>query len=339
MGSSHMGSSHMGSEMINSGKLIALVAALQLMSCGGAKKRVTGPGVCFTETKTSLTDSEVRSFWPEDWFDLLLHEFDRYSKIPDKHPRICTKRRLIWPQPRTCRVHEPRLIPLEREAVSEKSLVFSPVTENERLVWAIVRRYENGEALGTVALTKFSALGVTVKAIGPLRAPGKRVTMELKSTRGGKVLLVEGELCKDKGKRACPRFVRALLLRNSKFTPVSLTNKLGDCQGPAYFPLSRRATKALPNSVERRYVMNSTVTLSKAGIIVHEQLTVHDADTTEPDDPPRLRRSAEIDRIIRVVDGRFIPESQSLWHLVQVEKGTVPEMSGATEGLLPPKGI
>ncbi len=309
-------------------RITVLVAVPGLMySCGAAKELLETPGVCFAEIETSLTDKEVRSFWPEDWFGLVLKDFDRYSKIPDKKPKICTGKKLYWPRPRECRVHESRPVALPREAVSDKELFFSQVSEKDRLVWAISRRYEGGEALGTVALTRFTRKGVLVKAIGMLRAPGQNVTMEIKPTDDCEVLLVEGELCEDNTEKACPRFVRALLKRGSRFKSVSLTNKLGDCQGPAYFPLARSATKTISSTVERSYVLTSRVTVSKKGIVVHEQLIVNDTDSTLPDAAPRLRRKAEIDRLVRVVDGRLIPESQSLWHLVEVEQGIVPEMS------------
>ena len=303
-----------------------------LTTCGGAQIVRGNNHVCFAETKTSLKDTEVRSFWPEDWFDLLFHGFDRYSKIPKHRPQVCTEKLLTWPRPKQCLVHEPRPTVLERTPISEKDLVFSPVGKDRRLVWAIVRRYDNGEAAGAVAITEFTPHGVAVHTIGTLRAPGQRVRMELKRTDEGRVLLVEGQLCAEDSDTACPRFVRALLVRGRQFMPVPLTNKAGECQGPAYFPLSRSATKSLEGGFERRYVMNSTVSVKRSGIIVHEQLTVHDINLSQPETAPQLRRSAEIERLVRVVGGRLIPESASLWHRVEVETGTVPTMSSDKKG-------
>lgn len=113
-------------------------------------------------------------------------------------------------------------------------------------------------------------------------------------------------------------------MQEGRFIPKPLTNKFGECKGPAYFPLTRSATKTMSASVERRYLMTSRVQVRPAGIIVHEHLTVHDVDIEDPETNPRLRRRAEIDRLVRVVGGRFIPEAQSLWDLVEVEMGTAP---------------
>ncbi len=304
---------------------MGILAGLLLLHCGGVPKVpsfTSSKYVCVAETKTTLSETEVRSFWPEDWFDLLLNNFDRYSKIPDKKPQLCTKLPLKWPDHSSCTVKETETSRLERVAVSENELVFSQLTERKRLVWAITHRFDNGEALGTIAISEFTQSGVVVHAIGSLRAPGQRVRMQLKQSGEGMVLLVEGQLCAEDSESACPRFVRAMLLRGKRFIPAPLRNKIGDCLSPAYFPLQRTLALKMDGGGVRRYAMSSSVKVNELGIVVHEQLTVHDSDPSQPESVPRLRRQAEIDRQIRVVRGRFIPESKSLWERVEAETGT-----------------
>lgn len=304
---------------------MGVLLGVSLLSCGAARKRLQGENseyVCVTETKTTLNETEVRSFWPADWFDLLLNNFDQYSKIPDKKPKLCTKAPLKWPDHKSCKVKETDSLRLERTAVSEKDLVFSQLTKSKRLVWGITHRYENGEALGSVAISEFTPNGVVVHAIGALRAPGQRVRMELKQTDEGEVLLVEGQLCAEDSEAACPRYVRAMQLRGKRFIPVPLRNKVGDCLSPAYFPLERELALKMDDGGVRKYSMTSSIKVNRKGVVVHEKLTVHDSDPSQPESVPRLRRQAEIDRQIRVVRGRFIPESQSLWHRVEVDTGT-----------------
>ena len=299
--------------------LSALVcsAAVILSGSCGPRTKPPAPGLCFVTAKPSPDADAVRSLWTEDWFDLLLKDFDRFSGLPKAPERLCVGKTIAWPDESACKQASPTPVLLDRESLEETDLVFEKLSETRRLVWAMVRRFDNGEAIGPVAVVDFTGGGAAVRAIGTLRAAAGQPELALERTGSSTVLLASGGLCPagEDDPARCPRFTRAVPLYKKRFRSASLTTRAGRCLGSAWFPAEQETTVAVAGGKRRRYVLKSEVDVDTTGVIVSEVLEVTEWYQGSSEEPELVQR-AEKRRRIAVDKGRLVPDGESLWSAV-----------------------
>jgi hypothetical protein len=107
---------------------------------------------------------------------------------------------------------------------------------------------------------------------------------------------------------------RVLPLRQGRFFAEAVSSSAdGACLGPAWFPLSREEVLALPNGLHRRVEFTSTLAVKSEGLVIDEQVVMHNLDPREPSMPPLLYRRAQAQRVLEVKDARLVGSVPSLW--------------------------
>lgn len=254
---------------------------------------------------------------PDDWFALLLHGFSRERGVAPSPTVDCSGVPVMWREPEAaeCRESgpEPKALP-PPERLTEEDLVLETVRADLRLVWVVARRFDNGEGLGPVGLVERTSQGFVVRALGSLRAYPRQSRLRLEQAGNITVLVAEGDVCTDEGPPVCRRMARVLPLRQGRFFAEAVSSSEdGSCLGPAWFPLSREETLTLPNGLQRKVEFTSTLAVKPEGIVIDEQVVMHNLDPHEPSLPPLLYRRAQAQRVLAVKDARLVGTIPSLW--------------------------
>lgn len=278
------------------------------------------PRLCSAEPAMVARDVPA----PDDWFALLLHGFDREQGIASSPSVDCSGVPVLWqePQPSECREPGPEAKALPPPArLTEEELVLDTVSANLRLVWVVARRFSNGEGLGPVGLVERTPEGYAVLALGSLRAYPRQTKLRLEETKGTRLLIAEGEVCTEETPPVCRRMARVLPLRQERFFAEAVTSGSdGSCLGPAWFPLSREQTFVLPNGWHRKVEFTSTLAVKEEGVVLDEQVVMHNLDPRQPSMPPLLYRRAQAQRVLEVKGARLVGTIPSLWvRLVEPE--------------------
>jgi hypothetical protein len=288
------------------------------------------PRLCSAEPE--MVAREVPT--PDDWFSLLLHGFDRQQGIASSPSVDCYGVPVVWqePQPSECREPGPEAKALPPPArLTEEELVLDKVASDLllpwemhgelRLVWVVARRFSNGEGLGPVGLVERTPEGYSVLALGSLRAYPRQARLRLEQTSNALLLVAEGEVCTEETPPVCRRMARVLPLRQERFFAEAVTSGSdGSCLGPAWFPLSREQVFVLPNGWHRRVEFTSTLAVKPEGVVLDEQVVMHNLDPRQPSMPPLLYRRAQAQRLLEVKKARLVGTIPSLWvRLVEPE--------------------
>jgi len=270
---------------------------------------------------------------PDDWFALLLHGFDREQGLAPRPALDCSGSPVLWqePQAEECREAGPESKPLPPKRLTEEDLVLETVRADLRLVWVVARRFENGEGLGPVGLVERTHRGFVVRALGSLRAYPRLSRLRLEQSGNVTVLVAEGEVCTEDAPPTCRRMARVLPLRQGRFFAEAVVSNEGTCLGPTWFPLSREETLVQPNGLHRKVEFTSALSVTPEGIVLDEQVVMHDLDPRQPSMPPVLYRRAQAQRTLAVQDSRLVGTESSLWvRLLE------PQLLAGSRILMPP---
>jgi hypothetical protein len=288
--------------------VIAGLCAL-LASCASKPQQ----RLCIAEA--AMSDRIVPT--PDDWFALLLHGFSREQGVAASPTVDCSGVPVLWQEPRQEECREPgpeaKALP-PKGRLTEEDLVLETVRADLRLVWVVAKRFSNGEGLGPVALVERTEEGFVVRALGSLRAYPKQSRLRLEQAGEVTVLVAEGDVCTEEAPPVCRRMARVLPLRQGRFFAEAVTSHSdGSCLGPAWFPLSREEMLVLPNGLHRKVEFTSTLAVKPEGIVLDEQVVMHNLDPSQPSMPPLLYRRAQAQRVLAVKDIRLQAADPSLW--------------------------
>jgi hypothetical protein len=306
-----------------------LVAAVGLVAVGmGCKheEKVREPVVralCFSELPATMKVVSPAIWKPEALFQLLINGYDPSTGKVPLPPTDCMGTPILWqdPAPGECAVLAQESQPLPIQPLTVEEMIITEMRLDLKLVWAIVRRFSNGEAMGPVALVEATPRGLAVRALGTLKAMPKSARLRLERIGGIEVLLVDGERCWGKeDPKTCQRMVRMMPLRGNRFVAEPLVGMDGKCMQPAYIPLSRTAMQTLPSRWVRKYEYTSALTVAPDGVHVAEQIAAKDSDPKQPSSPARLFRKAQDERLIQVNQSRMAVDRPSVWTQI-VEPG------------------
>lgn len=297
------------------------VAALGA-ACSSNRPRPQAPlpvrAICEMPT-ARVTEGAVPSLRGDQWARLLMRNFT--PGIAPGNVSDCTGRAVAWREPRVrCREPADATNVIPQRPITEDDVKVTRLNSNPglRLVWVITDRFDNGEAVGPVALAEFLQERVIVRAIGTLRTYPKRVRLRLETIGNRRVLIGEGEICEnDSDLTTCRRQARLMLLRGDRFVAEPLRTQTGRCLGPARFEFAKTWTRQLPETGwERTFELQTALQYRSVGIQVHEQVVVSDRDPRRPAVPPRIFRRAGQDRAIYIEGDTLIASDPSLWHRV-----------------------
>lgn len=310
---------------MNRMSMVVCAGLLLLSGCAARRK----PGMCYVEV--SREERPVLS--TDQWFELILHGFDREQGTAARPTLDCSGSPVVWlePQADECSEAGPEVTPLPpTERFTEEDLVMETIQADMRLVWVIARRFSNGEALGPVGLVERTDKGIIVRALGSLRSFPHQAKLRLERSGDVDVLVAEGEQCTQEEPIACHRFARLLPMRNGRFFAESVTSQAGKCLGPAWFPLGREQMLEVPGGLHRKVEQSATLKFTPKGILLNEEVSMHDIDPKRPSMPPRAYRRAQAERLLRVEGNRLVGTESSLW--VQL---VAQEMRGGATALEP----
>lgn len=287
-----------------------LAMALALSSLAGCAT-LPPPQLC-----ERMVSSRERSYpTPDTWFTLLLHGFDAKHAAVPRPPVDCSGSPVDWVEPAAdeCREGGPQPQPLApKERLSEEDLILETLQANQRLVWVITRRFNNGEGLGPIALVETTKKGFSVRALGSLRGMTQNVRLRLERVGGTQVLVAEGDACTQEEPQVCRRSARLLPLHSGRFFSEAISDADRMCLGAAWFPLSREQLLELPNGWRRKFELTSTLTFGGDAITIQEQVAVSDSDPQQPAIPERLFRRAQNERKLKVEENVLVGSAPSL---------------------------
>lgn len=272
--------------------------------------------LCFSELPATMKVVSPAVWKPEALFQLLINGYDPGTGRVPLPPTDCMGTPILWqdPAPGECSVTEPEGTPLPVQPLTVDDMIITEMRLDQKLVWAIVRRFSNGEAMGPVALVDATPRGLAVRALGTLKALPKSARLRLERIGGIEVLLVDGERCWGKDDpKMCQRMVRMMPLRGNRFVAEPLVGQDGKCMQPANIALSRTATQPLTGKWLRKYEFTAALTVAPDGVHVAEQIAAKDSDPKQPSTPARLFRKAQDERIIQVNQSRMSVDRPSVW--------------------------
>jgi len=279
--------------------------------------------LCFSELPATMKVISPAVWKPETLFQLLINGYDPSTGKVSQPPTDCMGTPILFqdPAPGDCTEVAPQGEPLPLRPLTVEEMIVTEMRLDLKLVWAVVRRFSNGEAMGPVALVEATPRGLAVRALGTLKANPKSARLRLERVGGVEVLLVDGERCwGEDEKKMCQRTVRLMPLRGNRFVAETLSGPDGKCMQAANIALSRTATQTLPSRWLRRYEYTSALTVAPDGIRVAEQIVSKDSDPKQKSAPPRVHRTAQDERLIQVSQGGLRVDRSSVWSQI-VEPG------------------
>lgn len=322
--------------------LVGLVA-LGLGASGCRKKGDGGAmPLCLIEVAAnSATESEAQELPPDIWFSIMLKSFDREQMLPAEDSRDCSGTDVITPTlPPLAEGEEampgdgPLVVAgcpiapdpgegrLPNRPLTEDDLVVDDAADGMQLVWVKTAHYQDGSAVGPVALIEWTKKGIAVRGLGSLRAHASKARMRMERSGDTQVLVVESDKCDDQGKH-CQRMMRLLPLLNMRFSSVPLKKEDdGSCLGPAEFALFEQHVSILPDGWNRKFEINRSVTFKGDVPLIAEVVTIRDQDPAQPDAPPQEFRDAQTERRL-VYDARSFETRRSLWDEMIANYGSV----------------
>jgi hypothetical protein len=306
---------------------LALGTLGSLGSLAGCKKTVDGPmALCSSEVEGGeAVETQSQDVPPDIWFALILKQYNSKTHEPLRPARDCTNKPLVTEDEPTAACLKNDAAPLPPRALDgEKDLELIALEEGKALVWVRTDYFENGDALGPIAVAEYRKNGLAIRALGPLRANPNRVRMRLEPMGEGNVLVVESMVCPE-GEDAskCARVMRLLPREGDRFVERPLYDEKTDaCLGPATFPLTKLEEIKREDGIIRRFELARTIDFEEGVVTVNEQVTIKDIDPKEPDAPPAVFRKAQIERQLKL-DGTGLKTTEPLWERMMAEHGSL----------------
>jgi len=206
--------------------------------------RPKDPPACPYQVAAERADeADTRMLEADVWYQTLLDGVSRQPlTIPDK-PRECRHvlvgvklgdEELAAVDPRA------KASKLPRRPLGDADITFGDAARaSDQLVWARIDYFDDGTAIGPVALARWDEKGLEIRGIGTLHAPATRPSIRLESFGDAEseegireVLVATGEACRGDEAGACQREVYLLPLIEQSFVQAGLYN-VDEPEGPA----------------------------------------------------------------------------------------------------------
>lgn len=279
-------------------RLLALagLAALAL-ACRPAAAELS---VCPAYVASARADeADTRVLPAHAWLSVLLPGLALPELRLPEVPRACSGEAL----------RDPSDEPLAPRLLAEDDLTFGEGPEGQLLVWARALRFADGTALGPVALVRWAARGLEIRAVGPLRAAARRPRLRLVPFGAHALLVADGERCPDAAPDACVPEVSLAPLVGPRFLAAELLE--GDASGPARIAAHARHERPLPDGWVRRAEVWRSVELHGDDAAIAEVLELRDCDLrAEPVACQDLLRARD-ERPLRLHEGRLLAAASS----------------------------
>lgn len=257
-----------------------MVVALGLSLGLGCRPK--DPPICPYRVASERADeAETRMLEVDVWYDVLLRGVSRRPLVVPVEARECANAPVEIRLAEELAVADPRTraMKLPRRALGDADITFGDATlASDQLVWARIDYFDDGTAIGPIALARWQEKGLEIRGIGSLRAPFTRVTLRLEkfgdeeSDEGMReVLVVTGEACKHEQVGACQREVYLMPLVGQQFVQAGLF-EAGKPAGPARVVLREEEEAELSDGWLRRAEVLRTVKFGGLSLEVSEHV-------------------------------------------------------------------
>lgn len=281
--------------------------------------------VCLVEVAGREAEEFQSGDVPADvWFSILLRNYNRKTSQVQRPVRDCSGREVGVTGDEAmdaCLRGESPVAALPEQPLTQDDLFIVPTEEGQLLVWVQLERFENGEAVGPIALADWTKRGVAVRAIGTLRAQANRASMRLEPMGEDRVLVIESQLCDPDNPKKCKRIMRLLPMAGDRFVERPLVLEDGTCLGVPEIDLYRDTEVQLENRT-RKFEMGRSIDFADGNVVISEQVTIKDTDPSQPDAPPTVFRKANVQRALMLGE-RGIVTQEGLWEKMVSEHGSV----------------
>lgn len=261
---------------------------------------------------------------PEIWFSIVLRGYDRASGELRRPVNNCMNRAVEPSFDETYRscLDKGRTQELPARPLTEEDLVIAETSDGRQLIWVMTHHFENGEAMGPIALATWTERGVAINSMGTLRTFAERANLRLEPFGSAEVLVVESRVCDPDHPKKCERVVRMMPHLHRTFEDVPLVDETGQCLGPAAFRLSREKMVRTPDGVDRSFELTTTIDFDTGSVVVSEQMNIDDRDPDDPEAPPQSFRKANSRRQLQLLNGAILTKP-GLWRPMLQEFGSV----------------
>lgn len=285
--------------------------------------------ICADEVLGEEADeSQAGAIPPQTWFGVLLKNYNRRTGVVQSPVKDCSGRSIEVEQPpERAKCFASSAAPLPDRPLTDADLLETPIEDGRTLMWVKAKHFDDGEALGPVAITEVTKRGVAVRAIGALRAQENRARMRLESMGAGKVLVIESDVCPKDDPKKCARVMRLVPLQGDLFTEQALVLEDGTCLGPVQFELYREHEVELDNGDQRRFELTRNVDFTDGNVVMTETVVIKDRLARAPDEPPTVFRNATVQRPLQL-DARGVITKPGVWEKMLADFGSVSVASG-----------
>ena len=244
--------------------------------------RPKDPPICPYRVASERADeADTRMLEVDVWYDVLLRGISRRPLVVPEEVRECSNVPVAIRLAKDLAAADPRrrAAMLPRRALGDADITFGDATlASDQLVWARIDYFEDGTAIGPIALARWQEKGLEIRGIGTLRAPFTRVSLRLEkfgdeeSDEGlQEVLVVTGEACRAEQVGACQREVYLMPLVDQHFMQAGLL-EAGKPAGPARVVLREVEEAELSDGWLRRAEVLRTVKYGGLSLEVSEHI-------------------------------------------------------------------
>lgn len=302
--------------------------ALALFAC--KREDSTDLPICLNEVAgDEAEESQQGELPPEIWFQFLLRNYNRKTGLVAAPVKDCSGKLVEAPRPpetSACLAAADTGRPLPERALTPDDLLITPIDGGRQLVWVKARYFDDGDALGPVAITEWTKRGIAVRSIGALRAHANRARMRIESIGADKVLVVESDVCDPENPKKCDRVMRLLPAVGEHFEERALVLDDGSCVGAAEFALHGSTEVNQPNGQIRSLELTRTVDFTDGNVVMNEAVVIKDRDPSKPDEPAKVYRNANVQRPMALGKAGIVTKP-GIWDPLLAEHGSVRESS------------
>jgi hypothetical protein len=303
-----------------------LALALSLLVPGACKREDTSDiPICINEVAGNEAEEAQNGQMPTYiWYQLLLKNYNRKTGLVAAPLKDCSNKLVepeLPPEQAACLAGKAPGQPLPDRPLTDDDLLVAALDDGRSLLWVKARHFEDGDALGPIAITEWTKRGIAVRSIGAMRAQANRARMRLEPMGKDKVLVIESDTCKPDDPKQCERVMRLVPVTGDRFVQQAVVLEDGSCVGPAEFALFS-AQEFANGSKVRRFELTRTFDFTDGNVVMSESVVIKDRDTSRPDEPAKTYRNANVLRPLTLT-ARGIATKPGIWEPMLAEHGSV----------------
>jgi hypothetical protein len=197
------------------------LASVLLLLVACKKEGPTDLPICLSEVAgDEAVEASSGQLPPEIWFQVLLKSYNRKTGIAPAPVKDCSGKLVepaLPPETAACIAGPNAGAPLPERPLVPDDLVIVPTDDGRSLVWVKAKHFDDGDALGPIAIAEWTKRGIAVRSIGAMRAHANRAKLRLEPMGSGKVLVIESDECAKDNPKQCERIMRLVPMIGDRF--------------------------------------------------------------------------------------------------------------------------